>query len=301
MIAISHSIMRIGTRGSKLAIAQAREVERRLTRGNRHLRCDLVTITTAGDRDLSRPIREIGGKGIFCRDIETALLTDIIDIAVHSYKDMPVEQPSGLVIDCMLERADPRDALISHKARSVQDLPDGSVIGTSSLRRRAQILALNPRLSVVDIRGNLDTRLRKLVDGTVDALVLAMAGLARLDRVSAAVTAIPVKDMLPAAAQGVICVERRADDEGAKEHLARLHHQATHIATRAERACLAKLDGSCRTPIAAYARATNGSVTLEGAVFAPDGSMARRADGSAAAEDAADLGRRIGSRLIEPG
>ena len=301
MVAEHSSEIRIGTRKSPLAMAQAREVADLLLASSPAIECQLVGISTAGDRDLSRPIRDIGGKQIFCRELELALLGGDIDIAVHSLKDMPTEQPPGLVIDCVPKRADPRDALISAAAGSLKDLPDGSTIGTSSLRRRAQILRLNDRLSIVDLRGNLDTRLQKLENGLVDALVLSLAGLQRLGRLSTKVTAIPVDEMLPAAGQAAICVERRSDDHFAAQILSRINDRDALLATRTERSCLAEIDGSCMSPLAAYAEVEDGNVHLRGEVYRLDGSDASLAEGRAATAAAFAMGKRVGRQLRNAG
>ena len=230
-------------------MAQTEEARSRLLRicGCRPEELRVRVISTAGDRDQARPIDEIGGKNVFCREIEHALIEGEIDIAVHSMKDLPVTQPDGCAVDCVLPRADPRDALICKDFQRIEDLPDGSVVGTSSLRRRAQLLNRNPKLKTVGIRGNVETRLRKLENGEVDATLLAMAGLRRLGREGECAFPISVTSMLPAAAQGAICLERRADDTRTAALLSRINDRSSALRTAAERAVLAGLGGDCTT------------------------------------------------------
>ncbi len=293
-------IIRIGTRGSPLALAQAREVRRRLAAAHGDLDSDaieLMVIRTTGDAITDRPLSEVGGKGLFTKEIEEALLEDGIDLAVHSMKDMPTELPTGLEISCVLEREDPRDGFISPKAASLSELPEGSTVGTSSLRRSAQILARHPGLRIVGFRGNVETRLRKLKDGVVDATLLAIAGLRRLGLEESMTSVIEIEDMLPAVAQGVIGVESRAGDEATAALLAPLNHGPTEIRLSAERAFLAALDGSCQTPIAALAELENGQVHLRGQILRPDGSQTLEGERHGPAADAAALGRELGADL----
>src|SRR5262245_26273890 len=245
--------IRIGTRGSPLALAQAREVQARLeaAHGPGRLTFEVCVIKTTGDRIQDRPLAEAGGKGLFTKEIEEALIAREVDIAVHSMKDMPTLLPPGLTLAAFLPREDVRDALISTKARSLSDLPGGAVVATSSLRRQAQVRHLRPDVKVVSMRGNVETRLRKLSEGVADATLLALAGLNRLGLADRAAAPVPVAEMLPAVAQGAIGVETRADDTAMAEALAPLNHQPTALAVTAERAFLAKLEGSCRMPIAA--------------------------------------------------
>ena len=296
----AQQIIRIGTRGSPLALAQAREVRRRLTAAHGDLASDhieLMVIRTTGDAITDRPLGEVGGKGLFTREIEEALLADEIDLAVHSMKDLPTALPTGLEISCVLEREDPRDGFLSPKAASLSELPEGATVGTASLRRTAQILARHPGLKVVSFRGNVETRLRKLKDGVVDATLLALAGLRRLGLEESMTSAIEVEDMLPAVAQGVIGIECRVGDETTATLLAPLNHGATEVGLKAERAFLAALDGSCQTPIAALAEVENGQVYLRGQILRPDGSQTLEGERHGPAADAAALGRELGGEL----
>ena len=266
--------IRIGTRGSPLALAQANEVRQRLmdAHGLAPEQLEIVAIRTSGDRIQDRPLAEAGGKGLFTKEIEEALIDGRIDLAVHSMKDMESALPDGLVIGAYLPREDVRDAFISAKWSGLDALPAGAVVGTSSLRRKAQLLRLRPDLSVVGLRGNVDTRLRKLEDGAADATLLACAGLRRLGLAQRITSPIAVDVMLPAVAQGAIGVEVRAGDEATAELVGALNHQPTAICVTAERAFLARLDGSCRTPIAGLAVLHGDRLGLRGQVLAPDGS-----------------------------
>ncbi len=290
------STIRIATRGSPLALAQARELQQRLEAAHgpgRHA-FEIRAIKTTGDRIQDRPLSEAGGKGLFTKEIEEALLAGEADIAVHSMKDMPTELPAGLTVACFLPREDVRDAFIGRTAASLRDLPRGAVVATSALRRQAQVKHLRPDISVVAMRGNVETRLRKLDEGAADATLLAMAGLNRLGLAGRATAPVPVDDMLPAVAQGAIGIETRTDDIAMARLLAPINHEPTALAVTAERAFLAKLEGSCRTPIAALAELAGGRLTFRGMILAPDGSQcfATRRDGAPAeairlAEDAA--------------
>ena len=292
--------LRIGTRGSPLALAQAHETRQRLQAAFDlpEEAFEISVIRTTGDRVLDRPLREIGGKGLFTREIEAALGSGAIEIAVHSMKDMPVLQPEGLTLDCYLPRADVRDAFVSPGARALGDLPAGARVGTSSLRRRAQVLVACPHLEVVEFRGNVQTRLKKLEDGVAACTFLAMAGLNRLGRADVATSAIAPEVMLPAVAQGAIGIERREDDHRAADMLAAIHHGPTGQRLAAERAFLAALDGSCETPIAGLAELSGGTLRLRGEILRPDGSARHTADATAPIEDGAALGREMAARLL---
>ncbi|KAG1715090.1 Porphobilinogen deaminase [Nymphon striatum] len=292
--------LRIGTRGSPLALAQANETRDRLADAFDlpHEAFDIVVIKTTGDKIIDRPLKEIGGKGLFTREIEQDMLSGAIDIAVHSMKDMPVLQPDGLLLDTYLPREDVRDAFISPSYSSIMDLPAGATVGTSSLRRRAQLLNRRPDLDVVEFRGNLQTRLKKLDDGVASCTFLAMAGLNRLGMDDVPKTAIDVSDMLPAVAQGAIGIERRADDTRAADMLAAIHDRETGERLAAERAFLAALDGSCETPIAGLATLDGDTLHLQGEVLRPDGSTALTESGSAPIADGADLGRALATSLL---
>ena len=301
MQAIGHPF-RIGTRGSPLALAQAHEVRSRLVaaHGMPEALIEIVVIRTSGDRIQDRPLSEIGGKGLFTKEIEEALLDRGIDLAVHSMKDMPTVLPDGLEITCHLPREDVRDAFLSPRAASLAELPKGAIVGTSSLRRQAQVLRARPDLRVVPFRGNVETRLRKLGEGVADATLLACAGLRRLGLAGKITAALSTDDFLPAIAQGAIGVEIRSADDRARGLLVTLDHADTTKCIAAERALLARLDGSCRTPIAGLAELSGGQLTLRGMILSPDGREAhatRRqgslADGPAMGRDAAEelLGR----------
>ncbi len=294
------SPLKIGTRGSPLALAQAHETRDRLAAAFDlpPEAFDIVVIKVTGDAIQDRPLKEIGGKGLFTREIEEALLAGGIDIAVHSMKDMPVEQPAGLLLDCCLPREDVRDAFVAPGLTAIADLPQGSVVGTSSLRRKAQLLHRRPDLSVVEFRGNVQTRLRKLADGVASATFLAMAGLNRLGMADVPCTPISPDDMLPAVAQGAIGIERRADDSATAELLAAIHDTATGQRLTAERAFLAGLDGSCETPIAGLAELDGGRLRLRGEILRTDGSEALADDATGAVEDGAEMGRAMARKLL---
>ncbi|KAA9005247.1 hydroxymethylbilane synthase [Histidinibacterium aquaticum] len=291
--------LKIGTRGSPLALAQANETRDRLARAFDlpFEAFSIVVIKTTGDRIIDRPLKEIGGKGLFTREIEAAMLDGEIDIAVHSMKDMPTEQPPGLVLDCYLPREDPRDAFVSLAHESLAALPEGAVVGTSSLRRRAQLLQRRPDLQVVEFRGNVQTRMKKLEDGVAEATFLAMAGLNRLDMLHVARGPVPSEDMLPAIAQGAIGIERRLEDTRAAQLLEAIHDGPTADLLAAERAFLAALDGSCETPIGGLAEVSGGTLRLRGEILRPDGSECISDSGEAPVEDGAALGQSLGEGL----
>ncbi|MAZ21520.1 MULTISPECIES: hydroxymethylbilane synthase [Roseovarius] len=292
--------MKIGTRGSPLALAQAYETRDRLVAAFDlpETAFEIVIITTTGDRVIDRPLKEIGGKGLFTREIEDALLTGDIDLAVHSMKDMPVLQPEGLIIDCYLPREDVRDAFICPTGRNLSEMAPGTKVGSSSLRRRAQVLVAHPQLEVVEFRGNVQTRLRKLDEGVAACTFLAMAGLNRLKRTEVITRALEPEEMLPAVAQGAIGIERRRDDSGAAMMLEAIHHGPTGQRLAAERAFLAALDGSCETPIAGLAELQGGTLRLRGEILRPDGSERLCDDRSAPVEDGAELGRAMAVDLL---
>lgn len=263
-------VLRIGTRGSRLAIAQAASVKEAL---ERHCgwTSELVPIKTSGDRIQDRPLTEVGGKGLFAKELEEALLAGRIDLAVHSMKDLPTVHPEGLAIAATPAREDPSDAFISPCANRLSDLSRGARIGTSSVRRAAQIARLRPDVSVLSLRGNIDTRLAKLDDGAVDAIILALAGLKRLGLEARATAILPVQGWLPALAQGALAVEMREGDPNAARVTAALDDEPTAIAVACERAFQMALDGSCRTPIAGLATMERGRLFFRGEVLAPDG------------------------------
>ena len=290
--------LRIGTRGSPLALIQARQAAAALEDAHPGLATELVSIRTSGDRITDRPLSEAGGKGLFTKEIEEALLAGTIDLAVHSMKDMPTALPDGLVIDCFLEREDPRDALIARGAGSIAALPHGAVIGSASLRRQAQLRHRRPDLKVATLRGNVETRLRKVFDGEVDATLLAVAGLKRLGLIDRAAAILAPEEILPAVAQGAIGLERRQADVALAERFAAVAHRTTAICVAAERGLLAALDGSCRTPIAALAELlADGTLRLRGEVLNPDGQQCVAVERRGAAADAERLGRDAGEEL----
>jgi len=293
--------MKLGTRGSPLALAQAHETRDRMAAAFDLAQdaFEIVVIKTTGDRIIDRPLKEIGGKGLFTREIEEALLKGEIDMAIHSMKDMPVLQPEGLFLDTYLPREDVRDAFVSPHVGGLADLEAGAKVDSSSLRRAAQVLVAYPHLEVVEFRGNVQTRLRKLDDGVAACTFLAMAGLNRLGRADVATAAIAPEEMLPAVAQGAIGIERRADDTRAADMLSAIHDAHTGQRLAAERAFLAALDGSCETPIAGLAEIDGGTLRLRGQVLRPDGSEALEDDQSAPVEDGAALGREMGAKLLE--
>lgn len=292
--------LRIGTRGSPLALAQAHETRDRLmaAHGLPQDAFEVVVIKTSGDRILDRPLKEVGGKGLFTREIEEALATGALDIAVHSMKDMPTLQPAGLVLDCLLPREDVRDAFVSLDFSSIADLPQGAVVGSSSLRRRAQLANRRPDLQLVEFRGNVQTRLQKLADGVAVATFLAMAGLHRLGMTQVARTQISPDEMLPAVAQGAIGIERRADDQAIARLLEQINDHPTALRVAAERAFLARLDGSCQTPIAGLAELDGDRLLLRGEILRPDGSEAVAARREGLAMDGEAMGRDLAEELL---
>ena len=295
--------IRLGTRGSPLAQAQARTVRAQLAEaaGLDPAAVEICVIKTSGDRIQDRPLAEAGGKGLFTKEIEDALIARDIDLAVHSAKDVPTLLPDGLALAGCLAREDVRDVFISRTASSIAALPAGAVVGTASLRRQAQVKRLRPDLRVVSFRGNVETRLRKIEAGEVDATLLALAGLRRLGLVAAATCILGIDEFLPAVGQGAIAIETRADDERIRTLLAGINHPPTATALAAERAFLAALDGSCRTPIAGHAVITGSTVRLHGMILRPDGSEAHEAVREGHVRDAAVLGDAAGRELRAKG
>jgi hydroxymethylbilane synthase len=296
-------VIRIGTRGSPLALAQANETRRRLAAALSlpEEAIEIVPIRTTGDRITDRPLIEAGGKGLFTKEIDEALLAGDVDIAVHSAKDLPTALPDGIAIAATLPREDNRDALLSPKAKSLAGLPEGAVLGTSSLRRRAMALRLRPDLKVVDMRGNVETRIRKLDEGVADATILAMAGLNRLGLADRASGVLEGDGWLPAVAQGTIAIAARAGDVVNLDRLALIDHRETSLALRAERAFLAVLDGSCRTPIGGLATLDGGVLSMRGIIVRPDGSAAHAAERQGSIDDAGSIGAEVGAELRRAG
>jgi hydroxymethylbilane synthase len=298
-------LLRLGTRGSKLALTQAGLVRDALAIAVPALAAsdaiEIVAIKTTGDAIQDRPLSEAGGKGLFVKEIEEALLAGRIDAAVHSMKDMPVAQPDRLVISAFLPREDARDALIAGEVKRIADLRRGAVVGTSALRRRAQLLHRRPDLQIVNLRGNVDTRLAKREAGIVEATVLALAGLKRLG-VAHVGTPVPEDEMLPAVGQGAVCIECRQDDARTRAWLTAIDHAPTATCVAAEHAMLAVLDGSCRTPIAGHAIiTTEGLLHLRGLIVKPDGSELIATERRGAAADAEAMGRDAGGELKRRG
>jgi hydroxymethylbilane synthase len=298
--------LRIATRRSQLALWQAEHVAALLRRAHAGLEMELVPIVTQGDRILDRSLAAIGGKGLFIKELETALEEERADIAVHSMKDLPGDLPAGLMIASVLERADARDALLTlkgsaHAPSGFADLPLGARVGTSSLRRQAQLLAARPDLHIEPMRGNVDTRLRRLDAGEMDAIVLACAGLIRLGWDSRITARLDTRISLPAVAQGVIGIECRSDDSRTLGLVAPLNHQATRIAMDAERAFAHRLGGSCQSPIAAHAVLEQSRLTLDGLVAEPDGSRLFRDAASGSVDDPAALGGLLADKLLAAG
>jgi hydroxymethylbilane synthase len=293
------AILRIGSRGSALALVQAGEVQSRLAKacGLPAERIEIKTIRTSGDMIQDRPLADAGGKGLFTKEIEEALLAGTIDLAVHSSKDVPAALPPGLVLSAFLPREDARDAFVSRKANTLRDLPQGALVGTSSPRRQALIKHLRPDLGIVPLRGNVETRLRKIEAGAADATVLAVAGLKRLGLLAAATSIFDIDEFLPAAGQGAIGIETRTDDTRTRALVAAIDDPDTATALAAERAFLAVLDGTCRTPIAGYAQVSDGGIRFRGMIARPDGSEALEVSREGRASEAAALGADAGHEL----
>ncbi len=290
--------IRIGTRGSRLALAQANWFRRSLeTRGN--VAAELVVIKTSGDRFVDQPLRDIGGKGLFVKEIEQALLDGDIDCAIHSMKDLPAELAGDLILAAVPEREDPRDVLVTRDGTPLADLPAGSRVGTSSLRRRALCLALRPDLAIEDLRGNVDTRLRKLEAGDLDAILLAAAGLNRLGIAPSGARPLDPDPFLPAIGQGALAIESRPDEVATI--LAALDDPTTHTCTRAERAVMAALGGSCHTPVAAHATVSGTDLVLDGVIASPDGTRVVRGREHGSATDPEPIGRKLAADLLARG
>jgi hydroxymethylbilane synthase len=294
----------IATRGSALALWQANWTRDRLMAGDAQLAVELLVLKTQGDKIQDRPLSEVGGKGLFVKEIEEALLDGRAQVAVHSMKDLPADIPEGLMLGAVPEREDARDALIvapQQTARDVAGLPRGAKVGTSSLRRLCQLKARRPDLDVIPLRGNVDTRVRKVDAGELDAIILACAGLKRLGYAARITAALSTVESLPAIGQGALAIQCRADDDFTREHLGRFDHRATHLAVTAERGFLERLSGDCKTPLAAHATLDGERLTLEGLVGAIDGSRLLRERIEGAAADGEELGRTLAEKLLTQG
>lgn len=294
-------LIKIGTRKSLLALTQSNWIKKQIEDRYPDVTVELVKIVTKGDKILDVPLAKVGGKGLFVKEIEDAMLSGEADIAVHSMKDVPSELPEGLHLGIITKRENPFDAFISNKYKGISDLPSGAVIGTSSLRRRSQLARIRPDLSIVDLRGNLDTRLRKLDEGQFDAIILAMAGLNRLgfaDRASSCFTKV---EMLPAVAQGAVGIELRTADKDLLADLSFLDHRETSINVRAERAFLKRLEGGCQVPIGGFAELKGDKLIMDGLIVSLDGKQFLREAMEGSASDPEWLGNALAEKLLSQG
>ena len=291
----------IGTRSSKLALWQADYVMDCLQKKYPELHVEKKLMTTKGDKILDAPLAKIGGKGLFTKELEQDMLAGGIDIAVHSLKDMPTEVPDGLIITAITKRCDPGDAFVSNKVASLAELPQGAVVGTSSLRRKAQLLHARPDLEIRDLRGNVNTRLRKLDAGEYDAAVLAVAGLRRLGFGGRITEVLPKSMILPAVGQGALAIEAREDDAETRELVAFLNDEATVACAKAERAFLARVEGGCQVPVGVYATPEDGGLHVEAVIASLDGKRLYRDHVSGQVKDAEPLGTRLADKLLDMG
>lgn len=291
----------IGTRQSLLALWQSNHIASLLRKQYPDCQVTLKKIVTKGDRILDVPLAQIGGKGLFTKEIETELLDGTVDLAVHSLKDMPTVLPEGLCLTAITTRANVGDAFVSNKYASFSELPQGAVLGTSSLRRKTQLLAVRPDLKIVDLRGNVDTRLRKLDEGQMDAIILAAAGLERLGHADRIREIIPTTVCLPAVGQGALAIECRSDNKEVRDMLAFLNDLPTKQATDAERAFLGLIEGGCQVPIGVHAEVENDNVKIEAVIASLDGSKVLRNNITGSAVNAADLGRKLGQQMLAEG
>ncbi len=298
---MSDNILRIATRKSPLALWQAHYVSDLLKHHHPDLEIELVTMTTQGDKILDTPLAKVGGKGLFVKELETGMLEGRADIAVHSMKDVPVDFPPGLHLAVICEREDPRDAFVSNNFKSLDELPQGAILGTSSLRRQAQISALRPDLKIIDLRGNVNTRLKKLDDGEYDAIILAAAGLKRLKFDERITQFIGTDVCLPAIGQGAVGIECRSDDARVHNLIAPLNDNKTQIRVTAERAMNERLQGGCQVPIAGYAELERGLIMLRGLVGQVDGKKIIRGDIAGPPENAEELGIVLAEDLLSRG
>jgi porphobilinogen deaminase len=293
--------LRIGTRASLLAVTQSTWVKNRIEQAHPGVRVELVRISTKGDRILDVPLAKVGGKGLFVKEIEDALLAGEVDLAVHSMKDVPVELPAGLHIGIVPQRETALDAFLSPQHETIAALPVGAVVGTSSLRRRSQLAALRPDLAVVDLRGNIDTRLRKLDEGAFAAIILAGAGLHRLGLAARITSLLETDQMLPAIGQGALGIELRRNDSELLSGLRFLHHPPTAVTVAAERAFLLRLEGGCQVPIGAHAALDGDTLTLTGLIASVDGRVLIKDQASAPADSSAGLGAALAGKLLDRG
>ena len=291
----------IGTRASKLALWQANYIADALRREHPQLNVEIRHMVTTGDKILDVPLAKIGGKGLFTKELEVAMLNGEIDLAVHSLKDMPTALPDGLVLGAITERAAALDAFVSNRYASLAELPQGARVGTSSLRRKAQLLHHRPDLTVLDLRGNLDTRLRKLDEGQFDAILLAAAGLKRLGWQERIREELPPDICLPAVGQGALAIECRAADQDVNALIAFLDHRPTHQSAAAERAYLHKVEGGCQVPLGVYATVADGELLLEAAVYSIDGKRGIRRSVNGSPDNAARLGAELAESMLNDG
>jgi len=298
---MSSEILRIATRKSPLALWQAYYVRDRLQAEHPGLEVELVKMSTQGDKILDTPLAKVGGKGLFVKELEQGMFEGAADIAVHSMKDVPVELPDGLHISTICPREDPRDAFVSNSYKTFESLPQGARVGTSSLRRQCQLRELRPDLELLDLRGNVNTRLKKLDDGEYDAIILACAGLIRLEMSERIAEGLAPEQMLPAVAQGAVGIECRVDDERVNALLAPLHDEQSAIRIRAERAMNARLEGGCQVPIGGHAVLEHGVIVMNALVGRPDGTEVVRGNISGRPEDAEELGQILADDLLSRG
>ena len=291
----------IGTRGSRLALWQAEYIADRLRLAHPEISVDLKLIVTTGDKILDAPLAQIGGKGLFTKELEVAMLAGEIDLAVHSLKDVPTELPEGLILAAITERSDPQDAFVSLKCKSWNEMPSGAVVGTSSLRRKAQLLRVRPDLDIVSLRGNLDTRLRKLDEGQFDAIVLAAAGLGRLGWGDRIASLLPIELCLPAVGQGVLAVETRAGDGEIEQFVACLDDAVSRSCVTAERQFLTAVQGGCQAPFGVYAHIEAERLILQARILSLDGRRCAEGEITGLPADAEELGERLASQLLETG
>lgn len=291
----------IGTRGSKLALWQSNYIKNLIEERYKNIRVELKIIKTQGDKILDTPLAKIGGKGLFVKEIENALLDESADIAVHSMKDVPMDLPEGLILFATPNREEPNDAFLSVKYNSIRELPKNAIVGTSSLRRKLQLLKLRGDLIIKDLRGNVDTRIRKMINGEFDAIILAKAGLNRLKMKDYIKETISIEDILPAVCQGTIGIELRENDKKTQEIVSFINHQKTMIRTKCERAYLKRLQGGCQVPIAGFSEIKDGNIYLKGLLSSLDGKKHIYEEGVAPVEKWEELGRNIAEKILNNG